>query len=195
MRASTAFSNSKERSNFETKPCAPTNFDSARVSLSRLVEIKSTGMLGNTLLISLVALKPSRSGITTSKMIKSGFSRSAFLIRSSPFEASPQTFKSGRDCSRERTAARIPGWSSAISIWQKCRNRLQLGLRTVKKRSACGEEVAKEPPISRESRTLLALISLQVLVNAVTGEAGTNLHLPGWPTYQELMRFVRLLSK
>jgi hypothetical protein len=124
MRASTAFSNLKERSNFETKPCAPANFDSARVSLSPLVENKSTGMLGNTLLISLVALKPSRNGITTSKMIKSGFSRSAFSIRSSPFDASPQTFRFGRDCSLERTAARIPGWSSAISIWQECRKPL-----------------------------------------------------------------------
>ena len=114
----------KERSNFDTKPCAPANFDSARVSLSLRVEIKSIGMLGNTLLISRVVLKPSRNGMMTSEMIKSGFSRSVFSIRSSPFDASRQTFRSGRDCSWERRAARIPGWLSAISIWQQCRNPL-----------------------------------------------------------------------
>ena len=51
---------------------------------------------------------------------------------------------------------------------------LTLGLGTAKKKEkgACGEEADKEPTISCESATLLALISLQVLVNAVIVQVG-----------------------
>jgi hypothetical protein len=113
---STAASNTCPAALFDTNPWVPACWAARAICCPSCIESMSMGTSGRKVLIRLATAKPSRSGIVTSRMIRSGSSSDALSIASCPFAASPQISTVLRDSNIEHTPLRTVTWSSTTSI-------------------------------------------------------------------------------
>jgi hypothetical protein len=105
---STAFSSDSAICTLLMYPLAPADFASRTISSPACIERIKMGS-GVLAIILFAALNPSRTGIVTSRITRSGFSSAAFCMASSPLRASPQTIKSFLDSRMEQTPRRTTG--------------------------------------------------------------------------------------
>ena len=114
--ASTALSSRAMPSLFATYPRAPEDLATFTMLALSCMDNSRIPTPGKRLFISRAALKPSSTGMVTSRMTRSGRSCRALASASCPLAASPQT-SNPWDSRTVRTPARSASWSSTIRIF------------------------------------------------------------------------------